>query len=478
MTLAYSTPSFSEFDPTVIPVQDQIIDDVVTQYDYSLGVHEFLLSGSLGSAKSLVLAHLALLHSMKYPRARGALVRKSMPDLKATIFKKINEHMEGALVEGLTYWINHTTGTITFKNGSEIICRSWSDRAYMKLRSLELSFAVVEEITENDDEDQRGYQELKFRVGRLPHIKENWIGSACNPDSPSHWVYNYFELLKDEGLGSNAPLGAGPLADRTRTKHVYYSTTDDNPFLPQSYRDQMRNDLDPKMYERMGRGRWIEVSSDGIYHQYDRAENYVDRDYDFQNVHPVILTWDFNIGEGKPLSVAVCQYIPSTDTFHVASEVVINGMRTEDSCEELAGRGVLDMPVEFYICGDATGKHKDTRSRRSDYEIIVDFLSNYTTPDGRKLNFQKTVPLSNPPVRDRHNLMNAYLRNAEGRRRMFVYKGAPTVDKALRLTRLLDSGRYIEDDSKPYQHVGTAVGYALNAVKLYKSRSPQRTIQL
>lgn len=473
-----STPSFSDFDPTVIPIQDQIVDDVVTQYDYSLGVHEFLLSGSVGSAKSLVLAHLALLHVLKYPRARGALIRKSMPDLKATIFKKINEHMEGALVEGLTYWVNHTTGTITYKNGSEIICRSWSDRQYMKLRSLELSFAIVEEITENDDEDQRGYQELKFRVGRLPHVKENWIGSACNPDSPSHWVYNYFELLKDEGLGGNSALGLGPLADRTPTKHVYYSTTEDNPFLPRSYHEQLKNDLDPRMYLRMGKGRWLEVASEGVYHQYDRGQNYVNEDYVYRHDLPIILTWDFNIGEGKPLSVAVCQYVPEFDTFHVADEVVIEGMRTEDSCEELAGRGFLDKPTLYYLCGDATGKHKDTRSRRSDYEIIVDFVSNYKTKEGAAVRFEKKVPLSNPPVRDRHNLVNAYLNNALGYQRLFVYKGAPTADKGLRLTRLLDTGRYIEDDSKPYQHITTAIGYALHAVNTLFKRAPQRTIQL
>jgi hypothetical protein len=228
----------------------------------------------------------------------------------------------------------------------------------------------------------------------------------------------------------------------------------------------------------MGKGRWVEVSSDGVYHQYDRSQNYIDAHYEIDTALPVILTWDFNIGEGKPLSVAVCQYRPSDDTFHVGFEVVIEGMRTEDSCEELAGRGLLDFPTDYIVCGDATGKHKDTRSRRSDYEIIVDFLSNYKSRHGGQVAFQKLVPLANPPVRDRHNLVNAYLCNAEGRRRLFVYKDAPTVDKGLRLTRLLDSGRYIEDDSKPYQHVTTSIGYAVNAVKTYLKRQPQRTIQL
>lgn len=473
---ATSTPSFSEFDPTIIPYQDQVIDDVLCGFDYSKGVHEFLLSGSVGSAKSILLAHLGIRHVITYQKARIALVRKSMPDLKATIFRKVEEHMEGAFVEGLTYWVNHTTGTITYKNGSEIICRSWSDRKYMKLRSLELSAAIVEEITENDDEDKQGYMELKMRVGRLPHIRENWIGSACNPDSPSHWVYDYFELQKDEGLTEKtSELGLGPFKDRKPTKHVYYSVTDDNPFLPDSYKLQLKTDLDPKQYMRMGKGRWIEIKSDGIYHQYDRLHNYRDYPYQLNRALPLILSWDFNIGEGKPLSVAIMQF---DDSLHAFNEVVVEGMRTEDSLDELAGRGILDLPVNFIVCGDAAGKHRDTRNRRSDYDIIEQYLSNYKTADDRRIYFEKLVPLANPAVRSRHNLVNSYLCNAIGERRLFVYKDAPTIDKALRLTKLKDTGQYIEDDSKPYQHVGTALGYALNALVTIRQRQPQRMIQL
>lgn len=463
----------------MIPYQDQVIDDLLCQFDYSMGVHEILLSGAVGSAKSILLAHLGLRHALTFTKSRGVIARKAMPDLKATLFKKINEHMEGALVEGLTYWVNHTTGTITLRNGSEIICRSWSDRKYMKLRSLELSWAAVEELTENDDEDKQGYLELKMRVGRLPHVPQNWIMSACNPDDPSHWAYEYFELAKDEGQSESlSPLGLGPQGDRTPTKHVYYSCTDDNPFLPDSYKLQLKRDLDPLMYQRMGKGRWLSIGGKGIYHQYDRAKNYRDADYVVNPALPVILTWDFNIGEGKPLSVAVCQYDDARDEFHIFGEAVIEGMRTQDSCEELASRGVLDWPVKFLICGDATGKHQDTRSRKSDYDIIVDFFANYKTKDGKALSFEKFTLLSNPPVRERHNLMNAYLCNAEGVRRMFVYKGAPTCDKGLKLTKLKDTGQYIEDDSKSYQHITTAIGYALNAIHIRRKREPQRTIHL
>lgn len=479
LALTSSTPSFSEFDPSHIPYQDRVIDDLVCHYDYSYGVHEILLSGAVGSAKSILMAHCGLLHALKYPGSRGLLGRKSMPDLKATILTKLLEHMEGSLVEGRDYWFNRTTGTFTFRNRSEIICRSWADGRYLKMRSLELSWAVIEELTENDADDMQAWLEIKMRIGRLPHVKENWMMAATNPDSPSHWVFDYFELQRDEHLGADSltPLGLGPDGARTPTKHVYYSVTDQNPFLPDSYKEQLRRDLDPKQYMRMGRGRWIELKSDGIYYAYDRQANYRERDYVVNPSYPVILSWDFNIGDGKPLSMATMQLLPSG--LHVFGEVVVEGMRTEESCEELAARGYLDGPVtRFVVSGDASGKNRDTRSKVSDYDIINKWLANYRRKDGQRLTVEFAVPLANPALRTRHNRMNAWCRNEAGEHRLFVYRGAPTVDKGMRLTALKSGGQYVEDDSKPYQHITTAVGYGLLAALATSNSKLQGTVYL
>jgi hypothetical protein len=466
-----STPSFSDFDPSVIPYQDQVVDDVLCQYDYSLGVHEILLSGSVGSAKSILMAHLAVRHCLENPGAIVIVGRNAMPDLKRTIFKTIVDHLAGSFVRGRDYWIKENTAEITLSNTSMIISTSWADRDYKKVRSINASMAIFEELTENDEGDKQAYIEIKFRVGRIPHIKQNYIISATNPDSPAHWAYDYFELQKDEGQLATAQ-------DRSPTKHVYYSVTTDNPFLPRWYVEQLKRDLDPKMAQRMIYGRWIDIQSEGVYHAYDRSTNYVDADYVVDPAHPIICTWDFNIGEGKPLSVAVGQYIKSRDEFHWFGEVVVEGMRTLDSCDELAGRGYLDHPTSYIIAGDASGKHKDTRNKKSDYEIIESFFSNYITASGQKLRFEKQVSLANPPVRTRHNTVNAYCRNEAGETRFFVYKGAPTVDKGMRLTALKSGGQYLEDDSKPYQHITTAVGYAVVTVPRRAAIKPQGTVEL
>jgi hypothetical protein len=166
------------------------------------------------------------------------------------------------------------------------------------------------------------------------------------------------------------------------------------------------------------------------------------------------------------------------DEVHIFGEVVIEGLRTLEACQAMADKGLLDYPLTYHVGGDASGKHKDTRNNRSDWDIIKQFLAGYEQKgSGKLIDFSMKVPIANPPVKARHNLVNAYCMNANGRRRLFVYKGAQTVDKGLRLTKL-KKGAYIEDDSKDYQHITTAVGYAINMIDLIKHRPPPRAIQL
>lgn len=455
---AQSTPYLGGFDPRAIPYQWEALSEVRT-FDYSKGSLEMLFSGSYGSAKSILMAHIAVTHCLFYPRARVCLGRKSMPDLKRTIFKEILEHIAEDLVDGRDYWVNQTNASIVFSNGSEIVSTSWADKKYKRPRSLKLSGVLIEELTESNDEDMAAFLELKARVRRLPHVPENFVICASNPDSPSHWAYKYF---------------IEPTLDAAHaTRRVYYSNTFDNPFLDPQYIEQLRRDLDPKLARRYIYGEWIEIATEVVYHAYDRTKNFRDVPYVVDEALPIHLSWDFNIGEGKPLSVSVFQYNPRTDEFHFFAEVVVEGMRTADSCEELAARGLLDYRTHYVINGDASGKHKDTRSKRSDYEIIEHFMANR-----EGLSWSKFVPLANPPVRERHNRMNAYFCNAEGRHRAFVYRGCDMHDKGFRLVALKKGGNYIEDDSKAWQHVTTSASYGVHAALMEGRRQRQGTIQL
>lgn len=440
--LEKSTPNIDEFNPWILPFHAQVIRDVEQNLDYSIGTHELLFSGSIGSGKSLLAANIALAHAIRFKGAKILIGRRSLPDLKDTIFQKIVEHLEGtALVDGVDYNINYSSAYIEFKNGSIIMGKSWADKKYRKFRSLELSMAIIEEAIENEGDDYKAMVEIRQRVGRQPHIKKNLIIYCTNPGSPAHPLYKYF------------------FETESQTRHVYFSLTEQNPFLPPTYIEQLKKDLPPKEAERMLYGKWVEIDKERIYYAYNSGINFKKTDYNINFKLPISISWDFNIGHLKPLSLCCSQYDPKTDTFHFFEEVVVHGFRTLDALEELQARGILDYPASFEIHGDATGGARSTNSLWSNYEIINNYLSNYRTASGLKCNFKLLIPKSNPPIRERHNIVNAYCANSLGENRLFVYKKCKTVDEGMNRTALKKGSEYIENDADEFQHITTSLGY-------------------
>lgn len=430
----YSKTNFADFSPRIIPYQSQVID-FIDDWDFESGTPEILLSGSYGSAKSILMAHLTVRHCLENAGARVCLARKAMPDLKDTIFKEILEHISDDFIEGKHYTINHTSAKISWFNGSEIISRSWSDKKYKKGRSLKLSMVVFEELTENNEEDRQAFDTLKARLRRIPTVKENLLIAATNPDSPAHWAFKYwFE------------------SDRA-TRKVFKSVTTDNPFLDPIYIEQLKQDLDPRSAQRYIYGEWIELDQDRIYYSYDADKNFIKSDYVINNQYPIILAFDFNIGHGKPMSSCAMQFI--NGTFHIFDEVVLAGANTHQAAEEWINKGYIKHGQRIHIRGDASGDARDTRSILSDYDILKRAFSNA----GAIVEMQ--VPRSNPPIRRRHNLVNGYCLNELGTRRLFIYKRCTVAHDGMRLTALKKSSDIVEDDSKPYQHITTAIGYSI-----------------
>lgn len=447
-----STPSLSKFDPKFIPAQFDAVK-LVREWPYKiLGKLELLLSGALGSSKSLVLAHLALSHCLMFPRARFGIARRTMPDLKSTLFQKILEHIGDDLVEGRDYVAAETKAKIRFSNGSEIVGRSWADRKGGKsARSVDLSALAIEELTENDDtKDKEAILELINRVGRLPHVPESFVVHATNPDEPDHWAYQRFMV--------NPPP----------TRKVIYSVTTDNPFLPFWYREQLLADMDPKMADRMLFGKWISIAKENVYHAYDAKLHEPAEEYVVDPLEPIVMSWDFNIGFGKPMSVTFSQMrtmmiggrMQRAKCFF--DEIVVPGARTQGILEEAWERGRFDVPTVYLIRGDQTGMHADTRQNLNDYLLIDEWLRLKARSDGTAVMFRRQVPLSNPPVRSRHNVSNAWLLNNLGDVRVQVYPKCKVLREGFKLVKLLDRAQYKEDDSKYFQHVTTAATYDIH----------------
>lgn len=476
LAAAESQPlNFKTFNPTIIPYQYDVIYDIKNHFNYSSGPHYLMLSGSIGSAKSCLMAWLAVKHCTEFAGSRCLIGRKSLVDLTDTIFQEILDMLEGALIQDVDYVVNLTRKSIRFRNGSEIISRSWHDKKFKKFRSLKLSMIIIEELTENDSRDWKFFNECIGRLGRAKDknnktIPENIFIAATNPDDPSHPAYDFF--IKGSKKTGNYAVKED--SDGLKNIHTYYSLTSDNPFLPSWYHDSLKKKYDAKVIRRMLYGEWLYISTDVIYYNYEPEKHLVEKIILNKRV-PLRLTFDFNISKGKPMSSCVFTYNPKarefTDVegnrrvnrFSFLDEVAVEGARTEDALEDWQGKGYFDLPhnPEIIVHGDASGKAGSSKSKNSDYEIIEKYLANYRRRDGDVLDYTIDVPNTNPSLRDSHNIVNGQLLSSEGLIAVEVAEKCDQVDKGFRNTRLKENAGYLEDQTTEGQDMGSAFRYGI-----------------
>jgi len=441
MTEAVSEPHLERFIP--FGYQREVLN-LLHNYEYALNTPEILLSGSVGSAKSILLAHIAIIHCLTWPGARIAIGRRSLPDLKKTLYGEIMEHL--AHINPSLYRPRRHTGEITFPNGSEIISATWGDGLYAKFRSLKLSGLIIEELTENDDQFMPGFKILKARVRRIPSVKQNFVIAATNPGEPDSLWYQYFI----EG------------AREYPSRYVFYSNTRENPYLEAVYYDQLLQDYSVLEAERYLRGKWISLEGKGIYHAYSEERNYRDKPYEPDLSKPFHICFDFNTAEGKPQSACIFQYVKGE--WHFFAESIIDRANwCLDNLTDFEAQGILKGVQMIYVHGDASGKAKSSNSLRSNYELIEDWLAQKRIP------FRMQVPKSNPPLVERWTTVNALCQNAKLEVRIFVYKTCPVLNQGMKLARK-KPGTALEDDSQRYQHVTTAAGYGICYTKVDETR--------
>ena len=442
-----TTPLFQEFNPKRIPWQWEATK-YIRNFDYKLGALELFYSGGVGSAKTIDHVHEIVKDCLEQPNSRWLMIRKVLKDLKRTSWAELLRHMAD-ISPLVVRSYNKTEMKISFHNGSEIYGDSYDDGDITKFQSMNLSGLDIEEA--NEMESKEIYEGIKLRIGRAG-VEKNKIFIRTNPDEPTHWLYKYF--ITD----SNHP-----------NKKVFYSLTEQNPFLPSWYLENLKRDLDPLMARRKLYGEWISIFKEHIYYNYKRENNFRDYDYIINPNYPIDLMHDFNIGKNKPMSSCLGQNIDGC--FHVFKVFHVDGARTLDILEEMDSKFRFPIEYNYRVFGDASGSHNDTRSKVTDWDIVERFLSQ------KNLRYEMCVPKSNPPIRRRHNIVNASFLNENNKVRYFQYKGTDWLDDGWRLTSFKKGGSNIEDDSLPNQHATTAVGYWIDYIH-YRVSDDSHTIKL
>jgi hypothetical protein len=356
------------------------------------GSYQFVLfGGAIRGGKSWWLLLTFIYLCSKFPKSRWVIIRKTLPVLKQNTFPTFQQIVDKGLAPHIQHW-NHETHTVTFRNESQLIFMAESfdtDKDFDRFKGLEINGAGVDEINETQE---RLLYKLFERAGSWMHA----IGqppivvlATCNPSQ--NWVK---ERVYD-------PYTEGTLPE---TWAYIPSKITDNPHIPQSYLQSLRDNLPTFEYQRFVDGDWevTEKAENPFLLEYDPNKHEADVVYDPKI--PILISFDFNL---QPFCATIWQYhIDRTNThhFYCVDELSVADGSIPKMIDVISNRYGAALS-SCYITGDAMGNRGDMSQRDN---------ANYYEQIRRGLDLrisQIHVPKANPTHANSRAQCNYVLRN-------------------------------------------------------------------
>lgn len=172
------------------------------------------LYGSAGSGKSYQVAIYFIKKLYEEKDISILVTRKTTPSLRLTAYKLVLEILDKYFTD--TYEHNKTEMIIKYKN-NEMIFKGLDDPA--KIRSMDLNYAWLEEVTELTLED---YSNILLRLRRPNENGINQVVMTTNPISIFHWTYTDIYTNPDPSIAKHKSLWS------------------DNPFLDPVYIQELQ----------------------------------------------------------------------------------------------------------------------------------------------------------------------------------------------------------------------------------------------
>lgn len=207
--------------------------------------------------------HMAML---KYPGARGLIVRKTLVSLTASGLVTFMQRILPTGNYGVTFFGGSKAEPAQFKypNGSRIVVGGMDNPS--KIMSAEYDLAYVQEATELTENDWESIT-TRLRYGVMPYQQ---LIADCNPAAPTHWLNQRCNLGLTTRFGSrhedNPTLFDHARGEWTERGLAYIATLDR---------------LTGVRYQRLRLGKWV-ASEGQVYDAWDadvhvvKREDYVD----------------------------------------------------------------------------------------------------------------------------------------------------------------------------------------------------------
>lgn len=344
---------------------------------HSRNIPQMILGGgAAGGGKSYVGSVWLCISSIRFPKARFALVRKQLKDIKNSTLVTIKTVLsEWGLVEDENYSINNLTNIITFWNGSEILMMELadlpSDPDFSRVGSLELTGVMIEEATEiSERAADTIFSRIRWQLDKSFKVPKLFMG--CNP-APC-WLRARF-VQDDDG---------NTVECRPNERFVRFSVWDNpNEQFRQIYEASLNKIKDNATRERLLYGNWSfsEPNEMAIYNKFHGDIHLFSevKDKYYNPLNPIITSIDFNVAPHMSSLIGQIDY--DKKFVYIFSEVL--GLPKDKENNTPAYSKKLKKILLGWkhiggvnITGDPSGLQRSTTSEDgvNNYTIITDTL--------------------------------------------------------------------------------------------------------
>ena len=174
-------------------------------------------------------------------------------------------------------------------------------------------------------------------------------------------------------------------------KYGIHGRTEDNPYLPKSYIQSLKDNYDENLLKAYLNGQFVNLQKGICYNGFDRKRNI--KECKYNPSQPIHVGIDFNV---QPMACCIIQEQPNSPQIKVIDEILL----TQDGSGDLLTERMMKTIKQkypsrkYYAYPDCTGSARHSSSRFSDIDLI------------RKANFMVYVRHINPLVINRVNSMN------------------------------------------------------------------------
>lgn len=414
-------PQTQEIEIAVLPHQIEFIN--------SDAIHTGLVGG-FGSGKSKAGTLKTVEKKKQYPGINVAYYLPTsslIKDIAFPNFKEVLDQME------IPYSLHETDKEFRTPLG-KIILRSMDKPG--TIVGYEVGYSLIDEADILPSPKMRDAMVKIAARNRkpLPDGKPNCIDMVSTPEG-FKFLYQFF------------------VKDKKPNRKLIKAKTADNPFLPDSYIEMLKDIYSEQELEAYLNGEFTNLTSGTVYHAFDRNVNHSDRmiqetdtiihvgmDFNITNMSATIRVID-NSPNG-PISTAVDQIKGAYDTADMISILKLKYPKKR-----------------IVVYPDASGNARNTAGE-SDIKLL------------KKARFKVVHSSKNPSVRDRITTVNGSFKNANGITTNFINTNTcPDLTEAY---EQLPYKNGVPDKESGFDHITDADGYCVYNLKKGKSTTKMK----